>query len=198
MPAEHAIGILGGIFDPVHNGHLAIARLARDYFNLRKVLFIPSGTPPHKSRPRTSVTHRVAMLHRAIQSHPFFGLWEGEVTRKGFSYSIDTLKMLGSEYPGYQLFFIIGSDNVPEITTWRSYREVLRRCTLCVASRPGYPVIIPPEITKAAIVRFPSSEWGISSSMIRDFLARGYSCRYLVPDAVLEYIYKHGIYTYCS
>jgi nicotinate-nucleotide adenylyltransferase len=193
-PAK-AIGIIGGIFDPVHNGHLAIAQLACDYFGLKKIVFIPSGNPPHKAPPVASVKHRCFMLRTALRGHSHFTLWDGEVRRKGASYTIDTLHLFSKEYPDRPLYFIIGSDNLPEIATWRRYEEILGLVTLCVAGRPGYSTTVPRSLASARILFFPSPLWGISSSMLRDYFQRGYSCRHLVPPQVLEYISRHKLYS---
>jgi len=140
MPANDGngrpLGILGGIFDPPHNGHLAVASFARDYFGLSEVLFVPSGTPPHKST-ATPAIDRLAMLKRAIVNEPTFKIWDAELRRKGTSYTIDTLEELSRHFPGRPVYFIVGSDNLHEIQTWRRYRDVLRLVTLCVTHRPG-------------------------------------------------------------
>jgi nicotinate-nucleotide adenylyltransferase len=190
-----AIGIIGGIFDPVHNGHLALAHLAHDYFALKKVLIVPAGVPAHKTKPVASVKNRLAMAQLALKNDADLTLWDGEIRRGGTSYSIDTLKALSKRYPGTPLYFIIGADNLREIRTWRRYEEIIDMVTLCVASRPGYSNVVPQNLKKTQICFFPSPEWGISSTMIRACLKQGFSCRNLVPDSVLEYIQKEGLYT---
>lgn len=192
--AGGAIGIIGGIFDPIHNGHLALAQLAHDYFSMEHMLIVPAGTPAHKTHPVASVKNRLAMVRLALKNGMGLTLWDGEIRRGGTSYSIDTVKALSKRYPGKPLFFIIGADNLREIRTWRRYEEIIAMVTLCVASRPGYSNAIPGNLKKARICFFPSPEWGISSTMIRAFLKQGFSCRNLVPDEVLEYISKHLLY----
>jgi nicotinate-nucleotide adenylyltransferase len=193
--AAGPIGVLGGIFDPVHNGHLAVAALARDYFGLSKVLIIPAGCPPHKAHVGASAAERVAMLRLAIKKEPMFDLRTDELRRRGVSYSFDTLCKLTGEFCGRPLHFIIGSDNLPEIEVWYRFREVLRMVTLCVAHRPGYPMKIPRSLRSARISIFPSPEWGVSATMVREYVSRGYSCRHLVPEAVAAYIAKKRLYT---
>ncbi len=188
------IGIAGGIFDPVHNGHLAVGALARDYFGLSKILFIPSGLPPHKAHVIASAADRLAMLCLAVRGEPSFTVWDGELRRKGVSYTVDTLRKLAQDFPGRHFYFIVGSDNLQEIKTWRRCRDVLAMVTLCVAHRPGYPVKVPRSLAGASIRTFPSPEWGVSATMIREYLARGYSCRHLLPDAVEEYISRRKLY----
>jgi nicotinate-nucleotide adenylyltransferase len=189
-----AIGVLGGIFDPIHNGHLALAHCALDYFRLQTFLLVPAGKPPHKSTSGVSVEHRIAMVRLALSRDHELTLWDGEIKRGGTSYSIDTLHALSKVHPGKSIYFIIGADNLREIKTWHRYREILDRVTLCVAGRPGYSQDIPRELAKAKILFFPSPEWGISSTMIRTYLKQGLSCRHLVPENVLDYISKQGLY----
>ena len=193
--SEGAIGIIGGIFDPIHNGHLALAHLARDFFALEQMLIVPAGMPAHKTHPVASVENRLSMARLALKNDTDLTLWDGEIRRGGTSYSIDTVRALSERYPGKALYFIIGADNLREIRTWRRYEEIIDRVTLCVASRPGYSNAVPRTLKNARILFFPSPEWGISSTMIRAFLKQGFSCRNLVPDAVLEYISRHMLYT---
>jgi nicotinate-nucleotide adenylyltransferase len=189
-----AIGILGGIFDPVHNGHLALAARAKKFFSLSKVLFIPSGRPPHKARVRASAADRLAMLCLALRNEPDFMVWDGELRRKGISYTIDTLGALAEEFPGSQFYFLVGSDNLGEIETWRSFRDVLAMVTLCVAHRPGYAAGVPAALRLGRIETFPSPEMDISSTMIRDRAALGRSFRRLVSKEVAEYISIRQLY----
>jgi nicotinate-nucleotide adenylyltransferase len=189
-----AIGILGGTFDPIHNGHLSIAALARDYFGLSKILFIPAGHPPHKSVTGATPEQRLAMLRLALESEPSFKVCEGEMQRTGLSYTYDTICKLQQIFPGHELRFIIGSDNLRELETWHRYRELLPKIKLCVAHRPGHSITPPRSLAGAHVELFPSPEWGISASMIRQFVRQGYACRHLVPDAVADYIASNGLY----
>lgn len=192
---QHRIGILGGSFDPVHNGHLAAAQLAVEHLHLDRVFFVPAGLPPHK--PDTVVAparHRLAMLRKAVVGTPAFVVWDGEIRRGGTSYSIDTLRALSKLHPRAQLFFIIGSDNISEMLTWRNYGSILKLVTVCVAHRPGFAARVPPGLADADIVPLPSPEWGLSSSMVRSYAAKGLSCAHLIPATVRKYIGKHGLY----
>lgn len=188
------VGILGGAFDPVHNGHLAVAALAREYFGLSKILFIPCGTPPHKPPSSASAADRLAMLRAALRNEPGSIVRDDEVRRGGVSYAVDTLKNLKREFPGNRFFYIVGSDNLQEIKTWHCWREILHLVTLCVARRPGFSCRIPSWIDASRVVFVPSPEWGVSSSMIRRYLADGHTCRHLLPEAVAEYIQKRNLY----
>lgn len=192
---KSSLGILGGIFNPVHYGHLAIAQMAKEHFNLEKIIIIPSGTPPHKSETVcVSAEHRLAMLNNAIKGNNAFHLEEEEILRKGVSYTVDTLRVLKKRYPNSELHFIIGSDNLLKMLTWRSYKTIMKMVTFCVAHRPGFSMRIPEELSHANIIAFPSPEWGISSTKIRQYIAKGLSCRYMMPKSVMDYIKKNKLY----
>jgi nicotinate-nucleotide adenylyltransferase len=193
--APSRLGILGGIFDPVHNGHCAAACLARDHFNLQKVYLIPSGTPPHKSGSvSASPSHRLAMLQLAVKGSASLKVWPEEIRRGGISYTVDTIQSIRKRHPEASLYFIIGSDNLADIVTWYQYRRILSAVTLCVGHRPGYSLTIPPEVAATEILTFPSPEWSLSSTAIRGYLAQGYSCKYLLPLEVARYIKRHALY----
>jgi nicotinate-nucleotide adenylyltransferase len=193
--SKQKIGIVGGTFDPIHLGHLAIAQLALEHFLLDKIIFIPAYIPPHKLRTiSVSAEHRLAMLRRAVNGNKRFEVWDGEIERGGISYTIDTLLNLKKSHPDSLFHFIIGSDNIVEILTWHKYKSILNSITLCVSHRPGYSMKMPDELKKADIATFPSPEWGISSKMIRKYLANNISCKYLLPDTVYIYIKKTGLY----
>ena len=189
------VGILGGSFDPPHTAHLAVARLALEHFNLQKVYLIPAGAPPHKSQSvRASAENRLAMLRTAVSGEEGMEVWDGEVRRRGPSYTIDTLRQLRRHHPGAPLYFILGSDNLSEIKTWHKAPEILRNAVLCVTHRPGSSMRRPPELSAASVKHFPSPESAASSSLIRRLLCRGYSCRHLVPDGVLRHINRARLY----
>ena len=193
--SQTPIGILGGSFDPVHSAHCAIAQLAMEHFALDKVYFIPAYIPPHKrTTVAASARHRLAMLRKAIKGNRAFCIWDGELKRKGVSFTVDTLNELKKLHPVSQFYFIIGSDNIPEMLTWKKYKSIIKMATLCITHRPGHSMRIPPELSRAKIATFPSPEWGISSSTIRSSITQGISCRYLLPDDVQEYIQKNKLY----
>ncbi len=188
------LGILGGTFDPIHNGHLAIAALAVDFFKLSRVLFIPSGRPPHKPFTGVSAQHRLAMLQLAVAGEPFFEIREEEVHQTRLSYTYDTIQLLRQVFPHRPFYFIIGSDNLHEIETWHRYQDLLHMVAFCVVHRPDYSPLIPPPLAGGNFLPFPAPEWGISATILREYLAKGYRCRYLIPDAVGEYIVKNRLY----
>ncbi|MBN1983312.1 MAG: nicotinate (nicotinamide) nucleotide adenylyltransferase [Chitinivibrionales bacterium] len=191
---KHKIGLLGSAFDPIHYGHLAIAQMAYEHFKLEKVYFIPSGNPPHKSGLIGSIHHRVAMVREALRGKRQFKLWNGEIRRSGINYTIDTLNDFRRRFPDYELYFIIGSDNITELLTWKNYRQIIRLVTLCVAHRPGYSFKIPEQLSSATFVTCPSPEWGLSSTLVRNYLHHRLSCAFLLPRGVAAYIQRHTLY----
>ena len=190
-----SIGLLGGIFNPIHNGHCSLAALAYDYFGLERVFLIPSGNPPHKYiKDIVSPNHRLAMVKEAVKGCSFLSVWDGEIRRKGISYTIDTIKEFKRTYPNYNLYLIIGSDNLTQISSWYCHQDILNNVILCIAHRPPYSLKIPKELKNGIIKIFPSPEWRISSTMIREYLKKGYSCKYLIPDRVITYIKRNNLY----
>jgi nicotinate-nucleotide adenylyltransferase len=182
--------IFGGTFDPIHSAHLEMARRAADQYRLDRVLFIPAGNPPHKQAD-ASFEHRYRMVELACAADPRFvasRLEEGA----GKSYSIDTIervKGVSTDTAG-ALFFIIGSDAFTEIQTWRRWEDVIRTVEFIVVARPGYEIAGP---LGARVDRLDSVELPVSSSDIRDALARGESPPAL-PPAVADYIRDHRLY----
>lgn len=193
---EQRVGLLGGVFDPVHNGHLIAAEAAREACGLRRVMFIPAADPPHKRYTGlASAETRAEMVRLAIQDHPCFELSPVELRRAGRSYTVDTLSELRQtlgEKTG--LFLIIGADNVTEMATWHRPDRILSLATVVVARRPGAtPDRADPALTRGMrFVETPLIE--ISSTDIRRRVREGRSIRYLVPREVEKYIYEHGLY----
>jgi nicotinate-nucleotide adenylyltransferase len=179
----------------VHNGHLALAELARVHLKLDAVFFVPASRPPHKlSTVSAPVEDRVTMLRMALRDNPSFVLWDGELRRGGISYTVDTLEALRGEHPDAEFAFLIGSDNLEEIPSWRDYHRILSMAVLAVVPRPGYSLDIPGRLRGATIEWVPSPEWGVSSSMVRKYTERGLSCRYLVPEPVYGHITERRLY----
>lgn len=182
------LGIFGGTFNPVHEGHLAAAKAAADHLALDRVLFIPSGVPPHKAPP-TPFEHRLAMVELAVAADPRFAasrIEEGEQK----NYSLHTLEKLAELYPGEELYFLIGADAFAEITTWYRWRDVVDRVSFIVVSRPGHDYSVPPG---ARVFRLDQVAVPVSSSDLRRRLARGEQPEG-IPPAVLGYIREHRLY----
>jgi len=195
------VGILGGTFDPIHLGHLALAEGAMHLAGLSRVFFVPNYQPPHKAGlPVTPAHHRAAMVELAIADNPRFGFLSLELERQGRSYTIDTVRALQAQHPDWRLAFIVGMDSLLEITTWRQYDELLRLIDLLVVSRPGHSTAegeamlarLGPLAARIRLLQIPGV--AVSSSDLRQMAAQGYPLRYLVPEPVLRYIAEHRLY----
>lgn len=197
------IGICGGTFDPIHIGHLAIAEMIRCDFNLDKVLFIPSGRPPHKDlKIVTDPIHRLNMVKCAVSANPYFEAISIETEREGYSYTVDTLNNLHRIYPmDAQFYYIIGADVVMDLLTWKRAEEVFRLTKFIAVMRPGF---IEDEINAKIkelrsefdidITSFEAPLIEVSSTIIRDRIMRKQSIKYLVNDCVEEYIEQNSLY----
>lgn len=198
------IGILGGSFNPVHLGHLILAQDAWETFDLAKVLFVPCDLSPHKpSTVLAPAEHRVAMIEAALTGSLPFELCDLEVRRGGTTYSIDTVRSLVKRHPQNELFFIIGSDTLPELHLWKNVRELLRLCRFAILLRPGFEfktmtpesLKLEPELARQLLANVAVGHAvDISSTDIRHRVAEGMSIRYLVPEAVEMYIAEHHLY----
>jgi len=187
------IGLLGGTFDPIHLGHLRAAESAREALALDRVAFVPAGAPPHRDTPVSSPLDRFAMVCLATAGHPCFLAWDTEVRRPGPSYTVDTVAALRAEHPEDAFVMIVGSDTWPEMATWRDPERLFRLCAVAVVDRPGEDPR-PPLAEGRAVTRVSGPGLPISASAVRERVRRGESVRYLVPDAVSEYIAKRGLY----
>jgi len=196
------IGVLGGTFDPIHYGHLFIAEEARVRIPLERVLFVPAAQPPHKAR--TTITapehHRLRMVELAIASNPYFEISRVDIDRPGPHYSVDMIPLLQEEYgPQTQFYFIMGLDSLSEIPTWHEPSRLLELCHLAVASREGYDAdlqalekMLPGISARTLLLDTPELE--ISSTDIERRIKEGLPIKYLLPEAVGEYIYAHRLY----
>ena len=195
------IGIMGGTFDPIHNGHLVTAEAVRDTLKLDEVLFIPSARPPHKfGKKVTEPEHRLAMTILATYSHTKFRVSTVEIMRSGLSYAVDTIDTLKNEFKDKEFYFILGADAALELSTWHNANELIEKCKFVVATRQGTDVDIKQieadfgEIAKGHILRVETPKIEISSTDIRDKIKSGHSIKYLVPDSVEAYIFKEHLY----
>jgi nicotinate-nucleotide adenylyltransferase len=198
------IGICGGTFDPIHIGHLAIAELVRCEFNLDKVLFVPSGMPPHKDlRIVTDPIHRLNMVKCAVSTNEYFEVSDIEVERDGYTYAVDTLNELHKMYPKETTFYyIIGADVVMDLMTWKSVEEVFVLTKFIAVMRTGF---LDEDINERIeslklkfdidITSFEAPLIEVSSTFIRDRIRKNQSVKYLVNECVEEYINKHNLYS---
>lgn len=218
MGLNQRYGILGGTFDPIHLGHLRTAEEVGEMLNLERVFLIPSANPPHKPNHRiTAFAHRLAMAALGAACSPRLEALDIEGRREGYSYSIDTLKEL-QRICGEtsELYFIIGVDAFLEIDSWRDYRGLFEQAHFTVIDRPGYPrervggYLARQGLAQPApdaegvytvpcgnrIVLLRTTLMDIASSRIRSMLESNHSIRFLVPEAVHDYIQKQGLYRY--
>ena len=201
-----SLGILGGTFDPIHVGHLAIAEEAREALGLERVLFVPAALPPHKAdREISSPTHRLAMVELAIAGNPAFVASRIELERAGPSYTFETPERLSdlatADGREPDLTFILSVEAFRALPTWRRPERILELARLAVVPRDGYP-----DASRALLAEhFPGREdravflsgprLHLSGSELRERAAHGRSLRYLVPDAVATYIGDHSLYS---
>ena len=197
------IGIMGGTFDPIHIGHLLLGEFAYEDFGLDEIWFLPNGNPPHKetSDAEEDLRHRVEMVRLAIGSVPYFRLNRHEADVDRHSYTYKTMQEFNSRYPENEFYFILGADCLFSIEQWKYFREIFPTCTILAAMRDDKDA----EDMKTQI-KYLNEKYGariellqaplveISSTTIRERSARDLSVRYMVPDAVAEYIAEHHLY----
>jgi len=197
------LGVLGGTFDPIHNGHLAAAVAAERALALDAVVLVPSRTPPHRPDPvRATGEHRFAMAALAAKGRPGWSASRLEIDREGASYTFDTLTALRS--PTVELFFILGADAFAEIATWSRYPAVLDLANFVVVSRPGITLDslrarVPSAFSsrpagRTRVILVEATTPDISSTDIRRRVQSGASLQGLVPDGVAAYIAAHRLY----
>jgi len=197
MPRDRKkrLGILGGTFDPIHSGHLILAEQLKDELKLQKVIFIPSANPPHKeNHPVSPAKDRLKMVKIAIQDNPDFLISDIELRRGGKSYTIDTLARLVKFYKDSELFFLLGSDAIDELPTWKEPDKIFQKVKVVIALRPGFDRINQKNrfVQKSLVV--PINGLNISSSQIRERIREGKSIRYLVPPGVEKFIRSKKLY----
>lgn len=197
------LGVFGGTFNPIHNGHLLICETIREEFGLEKILFVPAQIPPHKDVNRVAeAEHRLEMTRLAISDNPHFEVSDIEMKREGASYTVDTLAAFKTLYgPDTLLNLIVGADAIVQLTSWRRFEEILKLCRIIVARRPDtgddaldraidrligdYGAVI----KKSKAVAMP-----YSSTEIRERVKSRLSIRYRVPPCVEDYIREHRLY----
>ena len=186
------VGVMGGTFDPIHNGHLVAASEVADAFELDEVVFVPTGEPWHK-KPVMSAEHRYLMTVIATAANPRFTVSRADIDRPGTTYTIDTLTQLQHERPDADLFFISGADAIAQILAWKDIEKLWGMATFIGVTRPGHNLVLP-EVEGASISLLEVPALAISSTDVRDRITANKPVWYLVPDGVVQYIAKHKLY----
>jgi len=185
---------MGGTFDPVHHGHLVAASEAAARFDLDEVVFAPTGNPSFKQRQAVSAAeHRYLMTVIATASNPRFTVTRVDLDRAGLTYTVDTLRDLTRERAGADLFFITGADAIEQILGWKDAPELFMMAQFVAVTRPGHVLTVaglPPD--RVHVLEVPAL--AISSTDVRARARAGQPVWYLVPDGVVQYIAKHGLY----
>ena len=194
---RHRLGVMGGTFDPVHNGHLVAASEVAARFHLDEVVFVPTGEPWQKSaRAVSPAEHRYLMTVIATASNPGFTVSRVDVDRPGPTYTVDTLRDLRAQRPGSDLFFITGADALAQMLSWKDAEELAGLASLVGVTRPGHELAVPASgsLPAASVHLLEVPALAISSTDCRDRVAAGLPVWYLVPDGVVQHISKHGLY----
>lgn len=194
MSRRRRIGVFGGTFDPVHMGHLIMASEAVERLRLAEILFVPARRPAHKrARGLAPIEDRVAMLRIATRREPRFRVSRIEADGEQVNFTARTLGTLADrERADY--FFLMGQDSLEEFTTWREPERILALARLAVVPRGEGELPLLPSAVRRRIIFIRPPRIGISSTEIRRRLRRGLTTRYWVPDAVLAYVSRHGLY----
>ena len=197
------IGIMGGTFDPIHNGHLMLGEAAYEAFELDQIWFLPNGNPPHKETADTgtSLEHRIEMIRKAIEGVPHFRLNLHEANTEEHSYTYRTMQEFNQMFPEHDFYFILGADSLFSIEQWKYFREIFPTCTILAAMRDDKDaremqrqILYLTEKYGARIRLLQAPLLEISSTVIRDRASRDLGVRYMVPDSVAEYIRTNHLY----
>lgn len=185
---------MGGTFDPIHNGHLVAASEVQQSFELDEVVFVPTGQPWQKlDREVSPAEHRYLMTVVATASNPRFWVSRVDIDRPGPTFTVDTVRDIAAIRPGAQLFFITGADALQAILSWKDAQELFRMCHLVGVTRPGYH-LSGDHLPSASVTLLDVPALAISSSAVRERVRSERPVWYLVPDGVVQYIGKHGLY----
>lgn len=188
------VGVMGGTFDPIHHGHLVAASEAAAELGLDEVVFVPTGRPSLKQHPGvTAAEHRYLMTVVATASNPRFTVSRVDVDRPGLTYTVDTLRDLKAERPGADLFFITGADAIEQIFTWKDVDDLWGMAHFVAVTRPGH-TLSTDRIPEGSVTQLEVPALAISSTDCRARARAGEPVWYLVPDGVVQYIAKYGLY----
>ncbi|WKE66630.1 nicotinate-nucleotide adenylyltransferase [Gallaecimonas kandeliae] len=201
------LGLFGGTFDPIHNGHLRLAVEVLEAFGLESLSLLPNKAPPHRAQPLADAGQRLAMARLAVEGVPGLKVDDIELRRAGHSYTVDTLEAFAGEHPGRPLLFVMGMDSLLSFTSWHRWQRILELASLAVCCRPGHlldPLALDTRLASClgegpvtgpgAIRALTTTELAISATDIRARIAQGQRLDFLVPQAVAQYIEAQGLY----
>jgi len=188
------LGLLGGMFDPIHIGHLRAAEIVREALGLEEVVFVPTGRPPHRGQPAAAGLDRYAMVALATAAERAFVPSDVELVREGPSYTVETVALIRKQRPGVDVVLIVGSDNLPLIADWREPERLLELCTVAVVERPGSIPAPAGTLPAERVHRVEGTALPIASRDLRERIRAGRSVRHLVPGGVADYIEKRRLY----
>ncbi|MCP1659992.1 nicotinate-nucleotide adenylyltransferase [Neisseria perflava] len=198
------IGLFGGTFDPVHNGHLHIARAFADELGLEMVVFLPAGDPYHKDQAtRTAAKDRLAMVELAVADEPRFAVSNCDIVREGATYTFDTVQIFRQQFPGAQLWWLLGSDSLMKLHTWKKWQTLVRQVNIAIAMRWGDSLNQAPRelhawlgegLQTGCVKILQAPLMNISSTELRGRLKKGERINDSVPKAVADYIGARGLY----
>lgn len=186
---RETIGLLGGSFNPIHVGHLAMAEAARQELSLDRLIILPDGDPPHKSEGLASKAHRLRMAELGAAGR--FEVSAMEIDRPGKTYTVDTLEALHAKHPGVLIYMIIGADTLHELPKWKTAPRVFELCHFAVFSRDNLPLL---QVPGATIIKMRTRIQDISATMLRGRVHLGQSLEGFMPKAVEDYIGRHRLY----
>lgn len=186
------LGVMGGTFDPIHNGHLVAASEVAAALELDEVLFVPTGQPWQKAEV-TATSNRYLMAEIATAANPRFKVSTVDIDRAGPTYTVDTLRDLSIQHPDADLFFITGADAVTSMAGWKDSEDLWGLAKFVAVTRPGHKLDLP-EAPEGAIQVLEIPALAISSTDIRERVLSGKPIWYLVPDGIVQFIAKHGLY----
>ncbi|MEV8636201.1 nicotinate-nucleotide adenylyltransferase [Streptosporangium sp. NPDC051023] len=196
---KRRLGVMGGTFDPIHHGHLVAASEVAHHFHLDEVVFVPTGRPWQKADKTVSAPEdRYLMTVIATASNPRFSVSRVDIDRPGPTYTIDTLREIAeARGPDVELYFITGADALSQILSWRDVEELFTIAHFVGATRPGH-ILRDPGLPEGKVSLLEIPALAISSSECRERVASGQPIWYLVPDGIVQYINKRGLYRYVS
>lgn len=197
------IGLFGGTFDPIHNGHINIARAFADELGLDMVVFLPAGAPYHKETTQTAAEHRLAMTELAAQADSRFAVSDCDIVREGATYTFDTVQIFRQQFPAAQLWWLLGSDSLLQLHTWKKWQTLVRQIHIAAAAREGDNLARAPRelhgwlgdaLQNGSLHLLKTPMYNISSTEIRHRLGNHESTAGLIAPQVEAYITKHGLY----